>query len=524
MTPSMDAAATTDAELVAGSLSGNHDAFGQIVARYQSLICSLAYSATGSLSLSEDLAQETFVTAWNRLRDLREPGKLRSWLCGITRNLINNWLRRQGHEPSHAAETLDAVVESHALEPLPHDHTISNEEQAILWRSLERIPELYREPLILFYREHQSIENVAVALDLSEDAAKQRLSRGRKLLHEEVLAFVEGALERTNPGKIFTAGVVAALPALALPARAITVGAVTVTAKSSSAAKGAGILGTIGLAAAALGAVTGGLFAIRGRIQNARSARERKFLARASWGILVWKVLLLAALVLAVSFSGGVIINQARDAIGWSLAWVGLFGVWVAYSIWMARRQRRIQMEDGTFEEGVALRYGKVDPTRKGLGAIVYGGLAAMIFGPGGLLLMVAGASGDRWAFGLLSVLAIAAWLACAGSIMRRPKRIKRVFVTVWWGQALVTLATFNLRFHVWVNDPGHVWPDDPYGFHLPPLWLNVPILAFYGSTGLAWWLEKRFAVTRSLKRDVALAGSAFLIMLLLGLFLCLAA
>ena len=504
----METAAHNDAELVVASLNGNRDAFGQIVARYQSLICSLAYSATGCLGQSEDLAQETFITAWKHLGHLRERHKLRSWLCGIARNRINNWLRREGREPSHAAEPLDAASESHATEPLPIEQTISNEEAAILWRSIERIPEIYREPLVLFYREQHSVEKVAEALELSEDAVRQRLSRGRKLLHREVLAFVEGALERTNPGKAFTAGVVAALPALALPAKAVTLGAVTVTAKSSSAAQGAGILGTIGLAATALGAVTGGLFAVRGRIQNARSARERKFLARASWGILAWKVLLLAALLVAVSFTGGVIINQARDAIVWSLAWVGLFGVWVAYSIWMARRQRRIQMEDGTFEEEVALRYGKVDPTRKGFGAIVYGGLASMIFGPGGLLLMVTGASGDKWAFGLLSGLAIAAWLASARAIMRRPERIKKVFVRVWWGLALVTLATFNLRFHVWANEPEHLWPDDPHGFHLPPLWLNLPIVAFYGSIGLAWWLERRFAGIRNFKREATASGA----------------
>jgi len=70
-----------------------------------------------------------------------------------------------------------------------------------LLRSLERVPELYREALILFYREHQSIENVARELDLTEDAVKQRLSRGRRLLQEEVLSFVETALERTKPGE-----------------------------------------------------------------------------------------------------------------------------------------------------------------------------------------------------------------------------------------------------------------------------------------------------------------------------------
>src|SRR5437016_5531188 len=194
----------SDSELVTQSLAGNRDAFGWIVGRYQSLLCSLAYSATGSLSQSEDLAQETFVTAWKQLADLREPKKLRSWLCRISRNLTYDALRRQKREPSHKAEPLEAIQESPAPEPLPSDCTISREEEAILWRSMERIPESYREPLVLYYREHQSVENVAAALDLSEDAVKQRLSRGRKLLHEQVLAFVEGALERTSPGKAFT--------------------------------------------------------------------------------------------------------------------------------------------------------------------------------------------------------------------------------------------------------------------------------------------------------------------------------
>src|ERR1700704_4281549 len=102
-------ASQQDSELVGASLSGNRDAFGQIVSRYQSLICSLAYSATGSLSQSEDLAQDTFVTAWKQLRNLREPEKLRAWLCGIARNLINNPLRKQGREPSHRAEPLEDI-------------------------------------------------------------------------------------------------------------------------------------------------------------------------------------------------------------------------------------------------------------------------------------------------------------------------------------------------------------------------------------------------------------------------------
>src|SRR5664280_3172585 len=97
----MHTAEMDDAELVAKSLDGNQDAFRQIVERYQTLICSLAYCATGSMSQSEDLAQETFVTAWKELPKLREPSKLRSWLCTIVRFLIGKQLRRQGREPSH---------------------------------------------------------------------------------------------------------------------------------------------------------------------------------------------------------------------------------------------------------------------------------------------------------------------------------------------------------------------------------------------------------------------------------------
>src|SRR5438270_12854318 len=108
----------SDTGLVYQTLAGDRDAFGRIVARYQSLICSLAYSATGSLGQSEDLAQETFITAWTHLRHLREPAKLRAWLCGIARNRIRNFLRREGREPLHKAEVIDAGHESVAHEPI----------------------------------------------------------------------------------------------------------------------------------------------------------------------------------------------------------------------------------------------------------------------------------------------------------------------------------------------------------------------------------------------------------------------
>lgn len=296
MTTNMRAAVeTADDELVTQSLDGNRDAFGRIVSRYQSLICSLAYSATGSLGTSEDLAQETFITAWKHLSHLRERNKLRAWLCGIARNRINSSLRRDGREPLRAAEALDEALDSPAPEPLPHDQTISNEEQAILWRSLERIPEIYREPLVLFYREHQSIEAVAEKLELTEDTVKQRLSRGRKLLQEQVLAFVEGALERTNPGKTFTLGVLAALPAtLVTSAKAATIAA---AAKGVGGAKAAGLMGVLGAILSPLLAVFGNYASYRMSLDEAETDEERFHVKKLFRNVLV--VTLAASAVLA---------------------------------------------------------------------------------------------------------------------------------------------------------------------------------------------------------------------------------
>jgi RNA polymerase sigma factor (sigma-70 family) len=333
MNSTMSAAANDDAELVAASRSGNRDAFGQIVSRYQSLICSLAYSATGSLSHSEDLAQDTFLAAWKNLGGLREPARLRSWLCSIARNLIHNWLRRQGREPSHAAETLETVHESPALAPQPHDQTISNEEQAILWRSLERIPEIYREPLVLFYREHQPIKNVADALDLTEETVRQRLLRGRKLLHQEVLSFVESALTRTNPGKAFTLGVLAALPVtFATSAKAATLG--VAAAKGGATATGATFLSVLAvLLGPALG-LLGGYIGVKASLNNTRTPRERAFVIRrtkiTAVGVVTFIVVLLAFIYFggplwkqhpAVLIVGGVAITVGYAAFIFGVAW-----------------------------------------------------------------------------------------------------------------------------------------------------------------------------------------------------------
>lgn len=333
-----------DTELVLQSLTGSREAFCRIVEQYQSLICSLAYSATGSVTQSEDVAQETFVVAWKQLRQLREPEKLRSWLCSIARSVISSTTRRQTREPAHGAETMDTVRETPATEPVPSEHVINREEEAILWRSLEQIPVVYREPLVLFYREQQSVACVAEKLELSEDAVKQRLSRGRKLLTDEVTAFVEGTLARTNPGKAFTLGVLAALPLLATSAKAAAIGATA--AKGSATVKAAATLGLFGFLFAPVIGILAGVLGTKINIDSARSPGDRRFKINMAW--LTWSIIAAFNIFL---FGGGFLARSYWKTHPVLLTW-SVIGVTFVFVIsicllvfWSIRHTRRMNRE-----------------------------------------------------------------------------------------------------------------------------------------------------------------------------------
>src|SRR5213593_4704683 len=206
-------AAVSDAALVRAVWLGDKRAFVEIVARHQAMVCGIALGILGDFAASEDAAQEAFLTAWRKFHELREPERLRAWLAQIARNAALGHLRRnRGHA------VLDEALALADESPAP-DETASNEEEAALVRaSLAKLPETYRLPLVLFYREGQSVRAVAVALDISEDAVKQRLARGREMLRDRMSGLIETVLSRTGPTAIFTMTIATAIGALAAPA------------------------------------------------------------------------------------------------------------------------------------------------------------------------------------------------------------------------------------------------------------------------------------------------------------------
>jgi len=202
-------------DLVLASMQGDQQAFGKIVARYQGAVSAVAYSVTGDLPQSEDVAQEAFVIAWKELGSLRKRDSVAAWLCSIARNLAREWMRKRSKSSTvpldQVAEPVQPAVDS------PEEARLREERSEAVWRALAAIPETYREPLILFYRQDRSIRDIAEALDLSENCVKQRLYRGRQMLREEVARLVEDTLEESRPGKAFTAAVLAALPPRGTP-------------------------------------------------------------------------------------------------------------------------------------------------------------------------------------------------------------------------------------------------------------------------------------------------------------------
>ena len=230
-----------DDMLIAASRRGDRAAFAQIVERYQRAVYAVAYSGVRDRALADDVAQDTFVIAWRTLHELREAQRLGAWLCGIARNRARE-ARRQTHREVPVESAPDV-----AHPTTPYDDMTEAEAERIVAAALGQVPDVYREPLVLYYCEERSIDDVARTLGISPATTNKRLSRGRRYLAERV-AIVEQALVRFAPASGFAASVLVAINSLP-PA---------VHVEPSAAAKGSIMhkLASLALLTTAIGGVT----------------------------------------------------------------------------------------------------------------------------------------------------------------------------------------------------------------------------------------------------------------------------
>ena len=166
-TPSFDLQAT-----VRLAQAGDKTAFGDLVGQYKNLIFSVALGVLGDSDAARDVTQNVFLSAWQRLRELRSPRSVAPWLRETARRQALHQLRSTIRERSR----LDRNPLPPSAAPNADEQLAEIEDSRALELALDQVPSDLREPLLLYYSEGQSVAQVAVLLDLSEDAVKKRCS------------------------------------------------------------------------------------------------------------------------------------------------------------------------------------------------------------------------------------------------------------------------------------------------------------------------------------------------------------
>ena len=280
------------AELIERSKTGDREAFAEIVKQYQSIVCGVAYSVCGDFHRSEDIAQETFLVAWNKLGELAEPEHFLAWTCAIARNLANLSFRKKSVGTVHDS----LAIGRESSEPRPDAELLRKEQNELVWSAIGEIEQPYRETLILYYRSGQSVREIAAATDATEEAVRQRLVRARKSLKTKLETLIGDILTDSAPGEWFTVAVVAAIPPVVLGTAAKTLLAATEAAGIGGSSAGGSSAplsppGTIGIFLGSfffvLAMLVPGLLFFWSMIRNSPTLRTRRFTLQVG-SIIVW--------------------------------------------------------------------------------------------------------------------------------------------------------------------------------------------------------------------------------------------
>jgi RNA polymerase sigma-70 factor (ECF subfamily) len=147
----------------------------RLVDAYYLALYRYAYRLTGSAADAEDLTQEAFCKAQSHLSQLRDSGRVKSWLFSILRNAYLHRMRTSAHEHCVSLEDVGEVAE-----PLPEPLPEIDPEQ--LQQALNALPEVFRTPLVLYYFEDFSYRDIAEQMDLPIGTVMSRLARAKAYL------------------------------------------------------------------------------------------------------------------------------------------------------------------------------------------------------------------------------------------------------------------------------------------------------------------------------------------------------
>ena len=175
----------TDQFYIDRVLNGDSNAFAPLINRYKDLIFTLVIKIVKDREDAEEVAQDSFIKAYQKLDSFEGKSKFSTWLYTIAyRNALTKVRKKQ-------LETTD--IDSYVLDNHKDDHDFpqleaikNGEQQKYVREAIDRLGETDSLLITLFYLHDNSIEEIQEITEMSQSNVKVRLFRARKKLHSEL--------------------------------------------------------------------------------------------------------------------------------------------------------------------------------------------------------------------------------------------------------------------------------------------------------------------------------------------------
>ena len=177
-----------DADLIQRVLAGDDTAFSALVRKYQKPVHALAWRKIGDFHIAEDITQDTFLKAYQRLSTLKKPQRFASWLYVIAANYCKMWLRKkrlstQSLEDTNSAELERATYSGYVI--AENERTTAEAQREVVKKLLAKLQESERTVITLHYLGGMTYEEISEFLGVSVGTIKTRVYRARQRLKKE---------------------------------------------------------------------------------------------------------------------------------------------------------------------------------------------------------------------------------------------------------------------------------------------------------------------------------------------------
>jgi RNA polymerase sigma-70 factor (ECF subfamily) len=156
--------------------------FDAVLHAHGDAVFNTLFRLTGDYHLSEDLFQETFIKVFKGLSGYDGRAKISTWLYAIALNTLRDHMRRKA-APARSLPVDDALRDQN---PSPDESLIRAEERNSLQKELRKLKEPLRIPIVLFYIEGLTVQEIAGVTERTSSDIKVSLHRGREILKKRL--------------------------------------------------------------------------------------------------------------------------------------------------------------------------------------------------------------------------------------------------------------------------------------------------------------------------------------------------